>query len=92
MEYADYIKQGLNGEAPLKLILCGNVQNVEDDKVGVVSVVFATEDKELANQKIKILRSENPNSYYMIYSVPLDTDLTTLEHYPSIAVTKSDLQ
>lgn len=39
MEYQDYIKQGLNGEAPLKLILCGNVQGVENDKVGVVSVI-----------------------------------------------------
>ena len=26
MEYKDYIKQGLNGNAPLKLILCGNIQ------------------------------------------------------------------
>ena len=26
MEYKDYIKQGLNGNAPLKLILCGNRQ------------------------------------------------------------------
>lgn len=92
MEYADYINQGLNGKEPLKLILCGNVQNVEADKVGVVSVVFATQDKVLAEQKIKELSSENPDSYYMVYSVPLDTDLTTLEHYPSIGITKRDLQ
>ena len=42
MEYKDYIKQGLNGNAPLKLILCGNIQEMENDKVGVVSVVYAT--------------------------------------------------
>lgn len=92
MEYADYINQGLNGKDPLRLILCGNVQNLEAEKVGVVSVVFATQDKVLAEQKIKELSSEDPNSYYMIYSVPLDTDLTTLTHYPSIAITKGDLQ
>ena len=45
MEYKEYIEQGLNGEAPLKLILCGNVESTENDKVGVVSVVFATNDK-----------------------------------------------
>ena len=41
MEYKDYIKQGLNGSAPLKLILCGNIQGTENDKVGVVSAVYA---------------------------------------------------
>ncbi len=34
MEYKDYIKQGLNGNAPLKLILCGNIQGTENDKAG----------------------------------------------------------
>lgn len=27
----------------------------------------------------------------MVYSVPLDTDLTTFNHYPSISIEKSDL-
>ena len=27
MNYEDYIEQGLNGEAPLKLILRGSIQN-----------------------------------------------------------------
>ena len=54
MEYEKYIEQGLNGEAPLKLI--------------------------------------NPNNYYMVYSVPLNVDLTELTHYPSIAITKDDLE
>lgn len=92
MEYKDYIKQGLNGNAPLKLILCGNIQGTENDKVGVVSVVYATNDKDLAEQKMNELIAVNPNNYYMIYSVPLNVDLTELPHYPSIAISKDDLQ
>ena len=92
MEYKDYIKQGLNGNAPLKLILCGNIQGTENDKVGVVSVVYATNDKDLAEQKMNELIAVNPNNYYMIYSVPLNVDLMELSHYPSIAISKDDLQ
>lgn len=92
MEYEDYIKQGLNGEAPLKLILCGNVQGAEHDKTGVVSVVYATNDKYLAAEQLHKLTAANPDNYYMVYSVPLDMDLTALSHYPSIAITKDDLQ
>ncbi|MDE7248612.1 MAG: hypothetical protein K2N82_01730 [Lachnospiraceae bacterium] len=92
MEYEKYIEQGLNGEAPLKLILCGNVESTKNDKVGVASVVFATNDKNLAEQKIHELTAANPNNYYMVYSVPLNVDLTELTHYPSIAITKDDLE
>ena len=92
MEYKEYIEQGLNGEAPLKLILCGNVESTENDKVGVVSVVFATNDKTLAEQKMHELTAANPDNYYMVYSVPLNVDLTELTHYPSIAITKDDLE
>ncbi|GFI16498.1 hypothetical protein IMSAGC009_01663 [Lachnospiraceae bacterium] len=92
MEYKDYIKQGLNGNAPLKIILCGNIQGTENDKVGVVSVVYATNDKDLAEQKMNELIAVNPNNYYMVYSVPLNVDLAELSHYPSIAISKDDLQ
>ena len=53
--YEEYIQQGLGGEAPLKVILCGNVEEAEKDKIGVVSVVYATEKKEWAEQKIREL-------------------------------------
>lgn len=92
MEYEEYINQGLNGKATLKLILCGNVESVEDGKIGVVSVVYATNDKNLAEEKIYELIAAHPNNYYMVYSVPLDVDLTELTHYPSIEITKDDLQ
>lgn len=92
MDYVGYIRQGLEGEAPLKLILCGNVQGTDNDKVGVVSVVYATEDKALAQRKIRELAEANPDNYYMVYSVPLNVDLTALGHYPSIEISKSDLE
>ncbi|MCI8533917.1 MAG: hypothetical protein HFI18_15595 [Lachnospiraceae bacterium] len=82
----------MNGSAPLKLILCGNIQDTENDKAGVVSVVYATNDKDLAEQKMKDLIAGNPDNYYMVYSVPLNVDLTELSHYPSIAISKDDLQ
>lgn len=93
MEYKDYIELGLNGEAPLKLILCGSVENKENSNVGVVAVVYATTDKKLAEQKMQELlkNNEDLSKYYMVYSVPLNTDLTTLNHYPSIEIAKNDL-
>ncbi len=109
MNYEEYIHQGLNGEFPLKLILCGKTELDEQlayafggsteelmltptEKIGVVSVVFATQSKELAAERVRQLAEEHPEHYYMVYSVPLDTDLTKLTHYPSIAITKADLQ
>lgn len=93
MNYEKYIEQGLNGEATLKLILCGNVEECDNGKIGVISVVYATNDKEAARKKLQELSDNNPmGDYYMIYSVPLDTDLRTLSHYPSIAIKKEDLE
>lgn len=93
MEYKDYIKMGLDGKDPLKLILRGRVEKTATDKVGVVEVVFATIDRRKAEEKINNLINNNDDheSYYMVYSVPLDTDLTTLNHYPSIEIGKDDL-
>lgn len=92
MGYEELVNQGLNGDAPLKLILCGAVQGTEPDKIGVVSVVYATNDKAAASNKLRELKDANPDCYYMVYSVPLDVDLTALGHYPSIVIEKSDLQ
>lgn len=49
-EYEEYVRQGLNGEAPLKLILCGNVEGTGENKTGVVSVVYATNSRNFAEQ------------------------------------------
>lgn len=93
MQYEDYIKMGLDGEAPLKVILCGMVEENPRGKVGVVSVVYVTMDRVQAEAKLRELLQQNQEErYYMVYSVPLDTDLTALSHYPSIEITKEDLE
>ena len=91
MDYETYVQQGLNGEAKLKLILCGGVEKEADKNIGVVSVVYVTQDRAAAEKKLAELTQENPQNYYMVYSVPLDTDLTKLNHYPSIAIAPEDL-
>jgi hypothetical protein len=93
MNYEEYIQLGLNGEAPLKLVLQGSVLEEGGEKCGVVSVVFATTDKDKAERKVRELIKADTNNanYYMVYSVPLDTDLTELNHYPSIRISKEDL-
>lgn len=91
MTEKEYIRMGLEGAGPLKLILCGSVEEKEMDKIGVVSVVWATLDAGAADRRLYELKQENPDNYYMVYSVPLDKDLTELEHYPSIEITKEDL-
>ena len=35
---------------------------------------------------------EDSRKFYMEYVTPLDVDLTSLEHYPSIEISKNDLQ
>lgn len=93
MNYEEYVEQGLSGEGVLKLILCGNVEVTEGGKIGVVSVVYATNDREVARKKLEeLVKTHSAENYYMVYSVPLDTDLTKLSHHPSIAIFKEDLE
>lgn len=91
MQHEEYIDMGLNGKDPLKVILRGSIETVSDTAVGVVSLVYATMDREVAKAKIYELMEADADAYYMVYSVPLDMDLMSLEHYPSIAITKEDL-
>jgi len=91
MEQIDYIEMGLNGEAPLKVIMRGSIEEASGNKIGAVSLVYATTDKKIAKEKIYNLLKKDNDSYYMVYSVPLDMDLTGLDHYPSIAINKEDL-
>ncbi len=78
----------------LFLILCGSVEESTSeprDKVGVVSVVYVSNDKEKIDSKLEDLQKTHPDNFYMAYEVPMDTDLTTLEHYPGIEISKEDL-
>lgn len=79
----------------VNMILCGNVEGSNanpKENVGVVSVVYVSGDKNRVKEKLASLQKENPNCFYMEYEVPLDIDLTSLEHYPSIEISKDDLQ
>ena len=64
---------------------------VKEEKVGVVSVMFVSDSKELVVKKIEEFEAKYPERYFMVYSVPLDTNLEELNHYPSIAIFPSDL-
>lgn len=92
MDYDDYVKLGLKNDGNLKLILKGSVEKNFDKKVGVMGVVYVTNDIEKAKQKLDELNSNDKDAYYMAYSCPLDTFLPSLGHYPSIEIGKEDLQ
>jgi hypothetical protein len=94
MNEQDYIELGLKDDGNLKLILKGSVEYSSREfeaKVGVVSVVYATYNCQKARQRFAELTAAAKDDYYMVYSCPLDTDLLTLEHYPSIQIGKDDL-
>lgn len=79
----------------VRMILCGSEEASRvnpSEKVGVVSVVFVSADEKQIKRKLEELQKKNPKGFYMEYVVPLDVDLTTLEHYPSLAISKEDLQ
>ena len=64
---------------------------VEKDKTGaVVEVLFASADHEKVKAKYQELKIQYPNNYLAIYDLPLDTDLSSLSHYPSVAISKEE--
>lgn len=88
----DYIKMALQDDGNLKVILKGCVENVAQEKVGVVSVVYLTKDPKKAEQKFtEYNANKEEGDYYMVYSCPLDTFLPSLGHYPSIEIHQEDL-
>ena len=92
MSHEEYINLGLNGNAPLKVIMKGCVVESNGTRTGVVSLVYASNNRDLVEHRIRELIDNDPAGYYMVYSVPLDTDLEKLTHYPSIEITKGDLE
>ncbi|MBX9096061.1 phosphoribosylaminoimidazole carboxylase [Streptococcus gordonii] len=64
---------------------------VEEGKTGaVVEVLFASADHEKVKAKYQELKIQYPDNYLAIYDLPLDTDLNTLPHYPSVAISKEE--
>ncbi len=78
----------------VRMILCGTVEDSRinpSERVGVVSVVFVSTEEEKIKIKLKELQDKNPENFYMEYVTPLNVDLKSLEHYPSIEISKDDL-
>ena len=66
---------------------------VEKDKTGaVVEVLFASADQNKVQTKYEELVAQFPENYLAIYDVPLDTDLNTLDHYPSVFIGKEEFE
>lgn len=65
---------------------------VEEGKAAVVEVVFASTDEEAISIKMTELEKQYSNDYLAVYDLPLDTDLTKLPHYPSVAIGKEEFE
>ncbi|VPI39907.1 phosphoribosylaminoimidazole carboxylase ATPase subunit [Streptococcus pneumoniae] len=64
----------------------------EGKETAVVEVLFASADHEKAKAKYEELAAQYPENYLAIYDVPLDTDLNTLDHYPSVFIGKEEFE
>lgn len=62
----------------------------EGKETAVVEVLFASSDQETVKAKYQELTAQYPDNYLAIYDMPLDTDLNTLPHYPSVAISKEE--
>ena len=71
----------------IKIIVHAYLDNAEK---AIVEVVFASSDVSRISEKMAELTNKYPNDYFATYDLPLDTDLTTLPHYPSVEIGKED--
>ena len=62
----------------------------EDKETAVIEVLFASSNHEKVKAKYQELKIQNPDNYLAIYDLPLDTDLSSLPHYPSVAINKEE--
>ena len=86
-----YINDILNSPEDLKIIMKAHVEN-DDEKYGVVSIVFISTDHQLIHDKfLELVTTNVDDSFYFLYSCDLNTNLLALDHYPSIRIDKADL-
>ena len=64
----------------------------ESKETAVVEVLFASADHEKVKAKYQELKIQYPDNYLAIYDLPLDTDLNTLDHYPSVWIGKEEFE
>ena len=62
----------------------------ESKETAVVEVLFASADHEKVKAKYQELKIQYLDNYLAIYDLPLDTDLSSLLHYPSVAISKEE--
>lgn len=66
---------------------------VEKDNTGaVVEVLYASADQDKVKATYEELAEQYPENYLAIYDLPLDTDLNSLEHYPSVWIGKEEFE
>ena len=64
----------------------------EGKETAVVEVLFASTDHEKVKAKYQELKIQYPNNYLAIYDLPLDTVLSSLPHYPSVAIGREEFE
>ena len=57
-----------------------------------VEVLYASSDYEKVKVKYEELTAQYPANYLAIYDLPMDTDLNTLDHYPSVWIGKEEFE
>lgn len=66
---------------------------VGKEKTGaVVEVLYAGSNHEKVKAKYEELVAQYPENYLAIYDLPLDMDLNTLNHYPSVFIGKEEFE
>lgn len=64
----------------------------EGKETAVVEVLFASADHEKVKAKYQELKIQYSNNYLAIYDLPLDTVLSSLPHYPSVAIGREEFE
>ncbi|WP_455158056.1 phosphoribosylaminoimidazole carboxylase [Streptococcus sp.] len=64
----------------------------KDNTRAVVEVLFASADQDKVQAKFEELATQYPENNLAIHDVPLDTDLNTLDHYPSVWIGKEEFE
>lgn len=65
---------------------------IENGEAGIVEVFFASADHEKVQAKYEELTTQHPDHYLAVYDLPLDTDLSSLAHYPSVVIGKEEFE
>lgn len=65
---------------------------IEKGEAGIVEMFYASADHETVQAKHEELQKQYPADYLAIYDLPLDTDLSSLAHYPSVAIGKEEFE